>query len=118
MGDISKHFNRSEFACKDKCGMDTVDAELLSMLEDVRHHFNQPVIITSANRCVHHNRIVGGGEFSQHLKSRAADIVVKNVHPEDVYNYLDMKYENIGLGKYTDFTHVDSRGKKARWSST
>ena len=67
MGDISKHFNRAEFACKDGCGFDTVDAELLAKLEEIREHFDQPVIINSACRCHDHNAVIGGTENSQHL---------------------------------------------------
>lgn len=112
---ISPHFTREEFACSCGCGMDTVDAELLEILEDVRFHFNSPVTVTSGNRCVAKNREAGGANDSQHLRSRAADIKVKDVHPEDVYNYLDLKHTHIGLGLYSSWVHVDSRGSKARW---
>ncbi len=114
---ISPHFQRSEFACKCGCGMDTVDAELLEILEDVRFHFNSPVVITSANRCNSHNDRIKGSKNSQHLRSRAADIVVNDIHPDDVYAYLDLKYPHCGLGCYDTFTHVDSRGTKARWDN-
>lgn len=114
---ISPHFHREEFACKCGCGMDTVDAELLEMLEDVRFHFNSPVTINSANRCIDHNKKCGGSTNSQHLRSRAADINVANVHSEDVYNYLDLRYSQCGLGLYDSFVHVDSRGNKARWDN-
>ena len=115
MPKISKNFSREEFACKCGCGMDTVDAHLITVLEDVRTYFNKPVTVTSGNRCVAHNRLVGGENFSKHLISRAADIKVKDVHPEDVYTYLDMKYDDLGLGLYSGWVHVDSREQKARW---
>ncbi|BEB16509.1 hypothetical protein VEE45_23520 [Escherichia coli] len=45
---LSKHFSRKEFKCKcGKCDYDTIDAELLVILEDVREHFGKPVIINS-----------------------------------------------------------------------
>lgn len=114
---ISPYFSRDEFACKCGCGMDTVDAELLSILDDIRFRFNAPVIINSANRCPEHNKAVGGSSNSQHLKGRAADIVVANVHSADVYEYLDLRYSQCGLGIYDSFVHVDSRGTKARWDN-
>ena len=45
------------------------------------------------------------------------DIVVKDVSPTQVYLYLkNTAYSNLlGLGKYKEFTHVDTRGYAARW---
>ena len=116
MGDISKNFNRSEFACKCGCGFDAVDKELVCVLELVRKNFNAPVIINSACRCLEHNRGVGSKDTSQHVKAKAADIVVKGVRPQRVYHYLENIFSNkYGLGNYETFTHVDVRSKKARW---
>ncbi|PVO50882.1 D-Ala-D-Ala carboxypeptidase family metallohydrolase [Salmonella enterica] len=114
---ISKWFKRKEFECKcGKCGQDTVDAELLAILEDVREHFDRPVIINSANRCPTHNKRVGGASRSVHLTGKAADIVVKGVAPDIVHAYLTKKYpDSYGIGKYNTFTHVDSRTGKSRW---
>lgn len=113
---ISKYFKRREFACKCGCGQDTVDAELLKILEDVREHFGRPVIINSANRCPTHNKRVGGASKSVHLTGKAADIRVKDVAPDIVHAYLTSKYAGkYGIGKYNTFTHVDSRSTPARW---
>ncbi|EHO5970626.1 serine/threonine protein kinase [Salmonella enterica] len=113
---ISKHFKRKEFSCRCGCGQDTVDAELLVILEDVREHFGRPVIINSANRCPTHNKRVGGATRSVHLTGKAADIVVKGIAPDIVHAYLTTKYPNsYGIGKYNTFTHVDSRSVKSRW---
>jgi len=38
MGDLSPHFSRHEFACRDGCGYDTPEPELLAALEELRHH--------------------------------------------------------------------------------
>jgi uncharacterized protein YcbK (DUF882 family) len=116
MGDISKHFSRSEFECKCGCGFNTVDVELVSVLEDLRQNLGQPVIINSACRCPSHNERVGGGKNSQHLLGRAADIVVRGVDPSEVHNYIKLMYPlSLGLGAYDDFTHLDTRTGKGRW---
>ena len=117
MGDLSLNFSRYEFKCKcGKCAQDTVDVELIKVLERVRSHFNARVTVNSGNRCEDYNRAVGGGEDSQHLKSRAADIVVKGVSPMDVYAYLVRIYPiKYGIGSYGTFTHIDTRALKARW---
>lgn len=116
MGDISAHFDRGEFACKCGCGFDTVDTELLTMLEIVRQHFDEPVTINSGCRCVHRNKVVGGQPASMHLTGRAADIQVQGVAPSAVQGYVMMLWpDRYGIGSYSTFTHLDSRGTKARW---
>lgn len=114
---ISTHFDRSEFACKCGCGFDTVDIELIDVLERVRSFFNAPVTINSACRCPAHNESVGGSPKSQHLFGRAADIVVSGVNPTTVYSYINGRHPNeFGLGSYDTFTHIDSRSDgPARW---
>ena len=46
------------------------------VLEPLRCHFGQPVVISSGYRCPPLNRAVGGSPHSQHLKGEAADIRV------------------------------------------
>lgn len=116
MSELSRYFKRSEFACKCWCGFDSVDVELLQVLEAVREHFNAPVTITSGNRCKRHNTNVGGSINSQHCNGIAADIKVEGIVPEAVVNYLNSKYpDKYGIGLYSGWTHVDVREEKARW---
>ncbi len=115
MGDISTHFNRSEFSCQCGCGFDTVDAELIKILEKVRIHFGKPVKVNSGCRCENHNKSIGGTDKSQHKLGRAADIIVKGKSPEQVADFIDNAYPQCGMGTYSTFTHIDSRGIKARW---
>jgi len=98
--------------------MDTVDARLLEIVTYVREFFGKPVTINSACRCTKHNAAIGGRPNSYHLKSRAADIVVEGIPPEAVADYLENSRfaDEIGVGRYASFTHVDSRGYKARWN--
>jgi uncharacterized protein YcbK (DUF882 family) len=114
----SKYFKRDEFKCKcGNCDFDTIDADLVAILNDVREYFDKPVIVTSACRCADHNRKVGGKKNSQHLKGRATDIVVKGVESWEVFGYLEshIHADRLGIGFYDDFTHVDTRGYRARW---
>lgn len=117
MTELSPHFRRAEFACSDGCGFDTVDAELLTVLERVRRYFDAPVVITSGCRCVAHNADIGGAENSQHVLGRAADIQVEGVDPEQVVRYLEQLYPHrLGIGLYPTWTHVDTRNGVARWN--
>jgi uncharacterized protein YcbK (DUF882 family) len=117
MGDLSEHFDRSEFACHDGCGRDSIDAETLRVVERLRDHFGAAVTINSAFRCENHNRSVGGASNSQHLTGRACDVVVEGVGPDSVAQHLETTYEDrYGIGRYNTFTHVDTRsGPPARW---
>ena len=114
---LSKWFSRSEFECKCQCGWDTVDVELITVLNDVREHFNAAVTINSGTRCPAHNKKIGGSRGSMHIKARAADFKVKGVHADDVADYLEEKYpDQYGIGRYEGRTHIDTKsGEKRRW---
>jgi len=115
---LSEHFNRSEFKCNcGECNYDTVDSELIEVLEDIREHFNAPVTVTSGNRCPDYNAQVGGSKNSYHVMGRAADIQVAGVSPKVVQTYLLVKYpDQYGIGSYSSFTHIDTRTGKGRWN--
>jgi len=113
---ISENFHREEFSCRCGCGKNTIDVELITVLEDLREHFNAPVIVNSGNRCVYYNEMVGGRSGSRHLISKAADITVRGYTPIQVYSYLAGKYiGKYGIGSYESFTHIDVRSGYARW---
>ena len=114
---ISEHFKVKEFAQKDfRCDKVIVDTELIDVLEDIRAHFNKPVIVTSGYRTPEYNAKIGGVKNSQHTKGTAADIKVSEVPAIWVQVYLKNKYPNkYGIGSYPTFTHIDVRAKKARW---
>jgi len=113
---ISGNFSRKEFACKCGCGFSTADVELIELLELIRYKFKEPIIINSACRCEIHNTAIGGSYGSKHKQGIAADIVVKNVDPAEVYKFVNSHAPTkYGIGLYNGFTHVDVRIKKARW---
>ena len=113
---LSSHFYRKEFACKCGCGGDTVDVELLRVLDQLRMRWMAPVIITSGYRCAAHNAKVGGAPDSQHLVGKAADIAVRGISAETIADYLDDQYPGrYGIGRYPTWTHIDVREREARW---
>lgn len=140
MGDLTANLSRSEFACKCGCGFDTIDYELVNILQDSADHFaakyHTPIRIdiTGPNRCVSHNEDVQERHVpdykpfsskSKHLDARAADYKLfgrqtgNQVLPELVADYLEEKYPGrLGIGRYSNRTHVDTRtGGPARWSA-
>jgi len=115
MDKVSRHFNRSEFACSCGCGLDPVDVKLLEMAEKVREHFGRPIKVHCACRCLKHNREIGSKDSSQHPKCKAIDFHVKGVEHQEVYDYIHKYIEVCGLGIYNWGIHLDCRGSIARW---
>ena len=115
---LSENFSRAEFVCNcGNCDYDTVDAELVDVLQALRCEFSAPITITSGNRCSTYNVSVGGSRGSYHVRGRAADIQIKGVEPVIVQQHLKKTYpDQYGIGSYPLFTHIDTRTKKARWN--
>ena len=114
---ISENFAVHEFACKDGSRPVFISLSLVELLEAVRAHFGQPVHINSGYRTVSYNASLDNSSpKSQHCNGLAADIVVENTSPLEVYQYLDKALgEHGGVGLYSTFVHVDMRANKSRW---
>lgn len=112
---VSTNFRVKEFACTDGSDPIFIDTELVNVLQKIRTHFGKSVTITSAYRTPTKNKAVGGEVYSQHLYGRACDIKVKGIAPKKVADYAETILKNGGVGRYDTFTHVDTRGTKARW---
>lgn len=113
---ISSNFKVKEFACKD--GSDTVfiNLKLVEILQNIREHFGRAVNVTSGYRTDTYNKKVGGATYSQHKYGGAADIYINGITPKEIYDYVNNKYpEELGLGLYNTFVHVDVRDSKSRW---
>lgn len=115
---LSTHFYRDEFACNCGCGLDTVDAKLLTVLQWLRYEIKKPITITSAARCPKHNRSVGGAMKSRHMVCKAADIKVEGMPPAEVFQIINKHFTNLGLICYPGWVHVDSRATKYRKGPT
>lgn len=99
---------------------------LCQQLEIIRKELGEnPITILSGYRSPEFNKAIGGAKASQHMEGRAADIVVKNISPEDLHaQILKMATNKLikigGLGQYPRFVHVDIRpsAKLIRWSGS
>jgi len=117
---LSPHFRLAEFLHDGSMEGVTLDVienlrALANELEGVRKLLgDKPIHIDSGFRTEEHNRAVGGVKGSQHLYGKAADIVVTEVPPHKVQKAL-ADWPG-GMGSYTNFTHLDIRGFRARWS--
>ena len=95
-------------------------------MDDFKKHTGEEVfcIITSGNRCVSHNRVVGGSKNSQHLFSKAADFQVYKkadsslVDPDLIADILESWFpRSCGIGRYHNRVHFDTRPVPARWDN-
>ncbi len=75
--------------------------------------------ITSAYRSPRYNRAVGGKSRSYHMQNMACDIQFRGVSPYHVaYVAKQMRrqgYYKGGVGLYSSFVHIDTRGSNATW---
>lgn len=112
MGDISKHFSRSEFCCRDGCGRCDPSPRLVEVLERIRAITGRPLIVVSGCRCEARNKAVGGASRSRHLHCDAADIPPGRATVDQA-----AAAGAVGIGSAGPWAvHVDVRpGGPARW---
>lgn len=109
MGDLTKNFDRSEFACKCGCGFDTIDGDLVGRLQNMRDALG-PLRISSGCRCAKRNAEVGGAKDSAHVAGHAVDLILKR--PADKYAVIQEAFRQgiRGIGVYASqplIVHLD-----------
>lgn len=111
---LTENFHLSEYECRCGCGETLVDGDHIQKLQKFREKIGKPVRINSAYRCPAYNAKIGGASDSRHMYGDATDITADGIPPSVVYANADNIFD--GVGKYNTFTHVDSRGYRARWN--
>ena len=123
---LTRNFNLNEFASKDGADMPPEVFKNVVLvaknLQVLRDFVGQPIKVNSGYRSPAHNKSIGGASKSQHVKGKAADIVIKGHKPEVVAEIImelikTGKMSQGGIGVYNTFTHYDIRGTAARWSN-
>lgn len=117
---LSEHFHLSEFTCHcEKCTVVPVSMALVALLETIRADAvklgAKGLKINCGFRCPSHNKAVGGVPDSQHVLGLAADIVAPGLDPIVMAAIAQSRNPKGGVGTYETFTHVDVRGRRARW---
>jgi uncharacterized protein YcbK (DUF882 family) len=113
---LSANFKVREFACSDATDTIFIAPALVTVLQQIRDHFKDPVTINCVYRTEAKNKAMGGAAYSQHTYGTAADIVVKGVPPAEVAKYAETILVGMGgIGIYNGFTHIDVRKIKSRW---
>ena len=73
---VSRSLYRKDFACNCGCGFDTVDTNLVVILQKFINYIGRPIKINSGCRCAKRNAESGGVSKSQHMRGRACDFEV------------------------------------------
>lgn len=89
------------------------------VLDTLRARLDAPIRITSAYRTREYNDAISGAGESWHLQFRACDITADGIAPSVVADTLARIRKEGGfrggIGRYDDFTHVDTRGVNQDW---
>lgn len=137
MGDLSKNFSYSEFACSCGCGLDNIDPRQSVLAEIIRHYAGDNSLVPNSGcRCVANNERIQKelnpayapfSSKSKHLpyndddevdellgESSATDYSSNN--PKALYLYLNSLFPNTyGIGLYSWGVHIDVRQTRVRW---
>ena len=106
MTNLSKDFEKWEFACGCGCGYDDIDLKLVDKLQMLRDLVGKPIVVTSGCRCEMYNRHIGGVKSSPHLEGLAADIQVDGMTPTTLA-ILANRIHYIRIGVYPTHLHID-----------
>jgi zinc D-Ala-D-Ala carboxypeptidase len=105
-----RHFSAGEFACR-CCGVNLIDHQFVTELDDLRHALGFALPISSGYRCPRHNaKVSSTGLNGPHTSGRAADIAVSRERAyELLQTALVMKFTGIGLKQHgtARFIHLD-----------
>ncbi|WP_411827712.1 YcbK family protein [Luteolibacter sp. AS25] len=97
-------------------------APTLAIADELRHRLGVPLTyITSAYRSPLYNKqCPGAAKFSQHTQNRALDLVFSCSPKIAFEESLKMRKERLfkgGVGLYSSFIHIDTRGHDATWAA-
>ncbi len=115
----SKWFTIEEIQCHCGCGQKHSDIKLLNMADRLRDHIGLPMIVHCVNRCISHNKAVGGVVGSLHVSGYAMDFHCQGLSVKKlkkICKKLWKKREILtgGLGIYSWGIHIDS-GRYRKW---
>ena len=92
----------------------------LKVIDKMAGEMGVPVkAIISAYRSPRYNRAVRGKSKSLHMQNQAVDVMFQGVSPYHVARVArhlrDKRKFKGGVGRYSSFVHVDTRGYNADW---
>lgn len=104
---MARYFTKDEFDCKCGCGFNNVSDDLVAKLDQARHEYGAPMVVTSGCRCKAHNAKVGGVGDSTHVLGEAADIATTNETRLPILRALIKRFDRVFVDYNRNFIHVD-----------
>lgn len=94
-------------------------ASTARVLDRLRSELALPIRLTSVYRNQPYNTCIAGAGLSQHMRFNAADFTVSGASPSQsaakLLELRDAGFFHGGVGLYSTFVHVDTRGNNATW---
>lgn len=88
-----------------------------NVLEPIRNLLNKPININSGYRSFELNNLIGGSKTSQHIEGKAADIKVKDISTEDLFQIIiksEIEYDQI-IQEFDRWVHISyNKGKNRK----
>lgn len=104
-------FTLEEFACH-HCGVNLIDHQFVTDLDELRRAVGFPLSVTSGYRCPAYNAQVSStGEAGPHTTGRAADVLVSHAKALKVVQVaISMGFTGIGVKQKGSgrFIHLDN----------
>lgn len=101
----------SEFDCQ-HCRANKMDLVFLEQLDELRHMYGKPLVVTSGYRCPEHNaKVSSTGLTGPHTTGRAADLRVDRAEALHLLKLaLALGFTGIGVNQKGGgrFLHVDN----------
>jgi uncharacterized protein YcbK (DUF882 family) len=120
-----RYFAADEFACK-HCGHNQIDADFVTRLDNLRHEYGKPMVISSGYRCPEHNAAVSStGRDGPHVSGKAADIAVSGADARRLLGLaIALGFSGIGVqqkgsGRFLHLDDLDDSSNRPRpwlWS--
>jgi zinc D-Ala-D-Ala carboxypeptidase len=105
-----RYFSISEFSCK-HCGENKMDERFLQELDELRHRYRKPLVISSGYRCpLHNSKVSSTGHTGPHTTGHAADIAIDRGEALALLRLaLTMRFTGIGINQKggARFIHLD-----------
>jgi len=99
---LSKDFVRAQFACKCGCGFDTVDYNLIVVLQTLVDRSGRKIDVVAGCRCPRESKKYNGSPGNAHEKGRGAIISIPEM-PEIKLPYMT----NSDFSRIVDKTYGD-----------
>lgn len=93
--------------------VDSLHSLCNNVLEPLRIAIAEPIIVTSGYRCEKINKLIGGAKNSQHVLGQAADIHVKGISIEDLFQFIinsDIEVDQC-IQEFDTWVHVSFKAE-------